>query len=471
MAHHAGRSQHRLREFLTAAFMAASLMVLHHSVPLIDVLDRFAFLFAASNSMQVTPAEPKAVVIGIDQNTFEQDFFEQSPLNRCAMAEKLRAIYAAHPAQLIIDFDLSPSLAGVLAGTADASREKACESQLYAVLQTHAMASRTILLAPAPVSNAAAQAAKQSWRSALSAQGVLFGDGMLPVQFGFVQQQYAHTGTLAAVANSGAGGVAAHDQKGSVTLHPVQRATDDTASRIVAANEGTHTALTPLNFRAYGRDVRSLSWSEWRSAAPALALEGKTVFFGAAYGSDDRFLTPIDDLYGVDLHAAAFVSLRNPISVTSAGASMLLDIVIGMIFGATVAIFWNRYLAARVQQDDAHQGRRAFAFLWLWGLVALYLVLLWVLMYAATYLVATFNIWTSPLPMALGMGIDAFIMGAIHAIEHAPNSASMPHVQGSSSPARLSARTAPAPVRAAELLKMTTWTLVVVYALYLIAHH
>lgn len=485
MEHHGGRLQHWVRELLTATFMAALLMVMHHKVPIIDVLDRFAFLFAASSSMQIMPAEPQAIVIGIDQKTFEQDFFEQSPLNRCVMAEKLQAIFAARPVQLVIDFDLSPSLAGLMASPPDAGREKDCESRLYEVLRTHATATRTILLEPIAVASTLGQEAKQAWRVNLSAHGILFGNGKLPVQFGFVQQQYDHKGTLAAVAHGFANDTVANHQKEPVVLGPAQHATDDKAPVMAAIDNDAH-ALKPLNFRAYGSDVRSLSWNEWRNDEAAVKLQGKTVFFGSAYDTDDRFITPIDDLYGVDLHAAAFISLRSPISVASAGWAMFLDILIGIGFGAMVARAWGLYLKAKLQQPKAHPVRHAFAFLYLWLLVATYLVTLWVLMQQTANLVAAFNIWISPLPMALGMTVDAFIMGAIHAIDHSPAShKSAMHKGKVGKQAPWSVRTArtlmdaigvvssraPAAVHLASLLKILTWAVVVSYALNIIARH
>lgn len=425
--------------------MASLLVVLHHRLPLIDTLDRFAFLFAAASTVETSADEPRTVVIGIDQKTFEHDFLEQSPLNRCVMAEKLAAIYAAQPARLVIDFDLSPSLAGILPHQQDATRELACEAELYAQLREHAATTRTVLLAPMAVASEQARAAKAAWQTSQRQRGIFFGDGALPVQFGFVQQQYLGPQTLAAVAGGGVTAASEHD----------------------AGAESAHPALQLLNFRAFAREVRSLSWDEWRRGDPVLPLAGKTVFFGAAYSSDDRFLTPIDDLYGVSLHAAGFVSLRNQISLASASWGFVADIAIGMLFGAMVAHAWKGYLRAKLSRASGERNRRAFAFVYLWLLVAVYAFTLWLLIQAALYLVAADNVWISPLPMALGMTLDAFIIGAVNALEHmSAQHRTADAIRAGDSPAATSL-----PEKFVFTMKTGFWLLIVGYAWLLIAHH
>jgi hypothetical protein len=441
--HKKGLVRHMRRELMAALFMASLLVILHHWLPLIDILDRFAFLFASSTSLQVSAEEPRTVVIGIDQKTFEQDFLERSPLDRCVMADKLGAIYADRPALLVVDFDLSPSLAGILPNEQDGDRERECEAKLYAQIDSHAAATRTVLLEPFPVANEQAQAAKVAWKAAQVRRGVFFGDGALPVQFGFVQQQYLRPQTLAAVANAN------------------PNADAD------AGAESSHSVLQLLNFRAFARDVRSLSWDDWARRSPATSLAGKNVFFGAGYGSDDRFLTPIDDLYGVNLHAAGFVSLRNPISLANAGFGFLADIGVGMLFGVPIALLWQGYVGSKLSRSGSARKWRDFAFVFLMGLLVVYAMALSGLSHAAVYLVAAKNIWISPLPMALGMTLDASIFGALNAVEHVSGRhRSTDAGKWGGDTARRSWSS-----RLVSAMKGGFWLLIVGYALLLMTHH
>ena len=53
------------------------------------------------------------------------------------------------------------------------------------------------------------------------------------------------------------------------------------------------------------------------SDAAANPADFKAVFFGAAFGEGDTFVTPLGELYGVEIHAAAFLSLLDPLSTNN----------------------------------------------------------------------------------------------------------------------------------------------------------
>lgn len=449
------------RDAIAATVLACLLGVLHHHLPVIDILDKFAFLFAASNTMTSPAADAATVVLGIDQKSFERDFLEQSPLDRCVLADKLRKVYAARPALLVIDFDVSPSLAGMLGSGPGRLREQACETGLYDVITAAAAdTTRTILLAPFPVDTPAAQTAKAAWRTAMSAKGIQFGVGTLPIQFGFVQQQYLQPDTLASLAHA----AKTFPRTGAAAAG----AGNHEAGTLGAAkDEPVEPRLQLLNFRAFGREVRSLSWDEWQAAATALPLADKTVFLGSNYGIDDRFVTPVDELYGVNLHAAAFVSLDAAITAVPALLALAIDIAIGIVFGWLVGVFWDGYLRA-----VGNAATRSIAFLNLWLLVLLYVGLIGMLGWVAVQLIVHANIWISPLPMALGMALDAFILGAVHAAVHAATQAAThpPSTAASLSTHGSTARTAVL-VRAQDLARTALGAGIVLYALMLIRHH
>ncbi len=458
-----GRLARLRREALAAMVLASLLVILHHIVPVIDILDKFAFLFAASNSVTAAAPDAATVVLGIDQNTFERDFLEQSPLNRCVLAEQLRTVYAERPATLVLDLDLSPSLAGVLGQGPDQRRELACEASMYGVISAALGVTRTVLLAPIIVAAPAAQAAKEAWRAGMQAKGVQFGDGTLPVQFGVVLQQYVQANTLAALAHSAPAVPASHAGSATPSTHA--------AAIHSAADSKDHEPAAPhlqlLNFRAFARDVRSLRWDEWRAAPAASPLTGKTVFMGANYGADDRFVTPIDDLYGVNLHAGAFVSLDQAITAVPGTLGLLIDIAIGVLFGRVVGIFWQRYLRA-----VAVPATRSMAFLSLMQLVLVYAALIGGLGWLAVKLIVGSNIWISPLPMALGMAADAFILGAVHAAVHATEHARGASVHGALAvaPDTLSTRDGIF-VQVQDYAKIALGAGIVAYALFLIWRH
>ena len=76
----------------------------------------------------------------------------------------------------------------------------------------------------------------------------------------------------------------------------------------------------------------------------------KAVFFGAAFGEVDTFVTPLGDLYGVEIHAAAFLSLLDPLSANNHLSEFLADIVFGFLFGFLIASCWEQYFKLRLSQ-------------------------------------------------------------------------------------------------------------------------
>ena len=97
--------------------------------------------------------------------------------------------------------------------------------------------------------------------------------------------------------------------------------------------------------------------------AAANPADFKAVFFGAAFGEGDTFVTPLGELYGVEIHAAAFLSLLDPLSTNNHLSELLADIVFGFLFGFLIAYCWERYFKLRLSQTPTIVCRRHFG----WG--------------------------------------------------------------------------------------------------------
>jgi hypothetical protein len=134
------------------------------------------------------------------------------------------------------------------------------------------------------------------------------------------------------------------------------------------------------------------------------------VFFGAAYGEGDTFVTPLGDLYGVEIHAASFLSFLDPLSADNHLAELLADIVFGFVFGFVIAFFWEQYFRLRLSDDS---DRRLIAPVVLGGLGIAVALVAFVLTIVSWLLLARFGIWSSPIPMAIGMLIESFVSGSV----------------------------------------------------------
>jgi CHASE2 domain-containing sensor protein len=395
-----------------AAFMASLVFFLDEWTAIVEVVDDVSLLFVSAMSQRAGGSRSgNTVVIGIDQDTYEGTFHDRSPLDRCAMANQLQSIYAAHPALVVIDIDISPSIAGS-SMTDDPLQDVKCESQLYETIQNQKQFDRngkslantvTVILKPFPVSDNNATKNKIAWCKKMIENGVAFGDGFMPIRLGITQRYTDHALSIAYVAK----------RAGSSRSEVVPKGTMMNCDANWNEVEFEH-KREPINFLAFSKQSESLTWKDWKEKGADIA--GKVVFYGANYGEDDRYLTPIDKLYGVNLHAAAFISIDNEIKSKKVWG-IVIDAIIGLAFSALVYIFWHLYLKAK--SNKRKPIGRELAFLFLVALAALLLPFMWAAAAFSEYLVSKHNIWISPLPMAIGMTLDAFVVGAVHAVRHA----------------------------------------------------
>ena len=138
------------------------------------------------------------------------------------------------------------------------------------------------------------------------------------------------------------------------------------------------------------------------------------VIFGARYSNDDRFLSPVGYLYGMDLHAAV---ASMPRFEANHGVAFAFDVLFGIALGLVLKRLWRRYFRWKLPAIPEHAGRPALAYLWLVGISVIYFGVVVLAMVLVVCLYA-FGVWFSPLGMALGMAVDAFVVQGVEEAQH-----------------------------------------------------
>lgn len=386
------------------------------------VFDHFSYTIASNLTLSSQKQATSSFVIGIDNETFEGNFREQSPLNRCELARQLDAIYDREPTLVVVDLDLSPTIASIKEGIGSA--DAICQERLNRrIIEAHS--TKTVLLNPFVASTREINDTRESWKREMQAAGILFGDGSLPVHIGTVQSQYLHQQTLAARAEAvyrakyldarQSGPASGLAQAGLDAGNP------DASLPALAGSEDQSvldSETKNLNFRAFGEQTQSLHWRDFESGNGVPDMRGGVVFYGANYGQDDQFLTPLDSLYGVNIHAAAFESLRAPVDRVAGWRAVCLDVLIGLVFGVFITWAWGGYFKSKLAMGaDPHVAARERA------LAARFLVYLLVgfigasvaLSMVAGVLMAHLGIWIMPVPIMIGMAFDSFVTGSVDA--------------------------------------------------------
>jgi len=421
--------RHIADEWPATLFVAAVVSLLHGQFGWFDALDGHALLAFGNMARPArgeAPATPTAVVVTIDATAAAGRYLDRSPLLRCELLADLTATYeaaaafaAAQPAArapaVVVDLDLSPSPWLERHGAQD---ERRCEAALYELLEARAGGQRpvaTVLMRPIPLGT---QGWQSDWTARMQRAGVRFGRPDVPVEFGVVTKQYVEADSLSSTALAAAGLAPPAEAPASGMRHIDPRKFE---SGLVPVAVGADAAATRAAVS------RALAEARRRGNGPV------AVFFGAGFGEADTFVTPLGELYGVELHAAGLLSQVDPLKGEDHLAALLVDVLFGFVFGFIIAACWQGYYTLRVADQAFRRQLAPLAIVVLLLLVALFALLFSL---ASLLLLHCYGIWSSPVPMAFGMLMESFVSGSVqqgtHALQHAQHVGPRPRGIGES---------------------------------------
>jgi len=405
--------------FLPALCVASIVTVLNHHTAVFDPLNAvvFAEVMSRVSYEGLFKDQPfkggSATVISIDQDSYSNAYGEQAPLNRCQLKHDLAAIYAAQPAVLVIDIDLSPARwlrNAPLPGKEEkcdasssfvqlnASCQAQCERDLYTALKAR-RPTKTILMLPLGVEDI--QEGRQSeqfgkWFSEMEQAGLQFGDPSIVETFGIVLHMRREPASFA-------------------TLVCNTMKDRPQGGRCVADEKLGRDPW--INAHTYFSNIKSLTTAQLTDKAQPVAdiMRGKAVFFGRESRQDDQYLTPVGTVNGVEIHAASFLTLTNPV-LEDHLRTFAEEVFIAILFGALIDFCWRRYFHARFSSDAR---LRLAAPAYVFGLACAYVVLVALAWVVSWYRLGHKGIWASPIELAVGMLIEAWIRGTIKGAVHA----------------------------------------------------
>ncbi len=410
-----------LKEWPSAILVAAVVFIIHQKSGWLDAVDGYAFMAIGQFGFVAEPKRSKQVVaLLIDSDTHETRYRERAPLSRCELLKDLTRLYDASPHLVAIDIDISPAIWTLsqpklptalsdenhadLAKETPWQTEIDCEENLYRLIESgkDSPKPKTVIITPFEVSDRAAdlKQRKERWQERMKKAGVKFGRAELPLNYGLVIEQYPDPTSFAAHARAA-----------------TSRAKNESRTNHIDPRQ--YARVKPVLISDLDRPTNPVDLKAILDETQAAGLRDhpyRIAFFGAAYGKDDLFLTPIGEVYGVEAQAASYLSdgLHHNSCLDFLG-----DVLIAFVFGIGIAYFWSKYFSSRFS-DDAQ--RRQLARLWIVGLVVAVVLMGFLISLLSLWLLARLGVWASPIPIAVGMLIDSFVSGsidqAIHSSEH-----------------------------------------------------
>ena len=385
---------HWLKHLLPPALFIASVVHLLHGLtvplelPARLVVSNVAAHWLAEHGVGKYPEDDDLALLKIDRQTFRERYGGRSPLDRCKLRDDLTAIIGQLDGleKLGIDFDLSP--------THDPDQDK-CANQILALLKSKPKIVSTLIL-PVDLED---RDKSGGWRADVAAAHVQLADAELDVQFGMARQHQDDRHSCPSL------GVAlGRDGPGSERQAHCLKVEAEAAS-----GHGDRFNI------AFHRLALLKHRPETVFGEQLAALKGqgvKRVILGPGYDRGDEFMTPLGLLNGVDVHAA--IALE-PHEAHDERLDFVIDVILGVAFGALVHCIWGAYFDQRL----GGTGQPGLAYKWLLLLVMLLaLAILLILPTASTIVTVAWGWWISPVPMLIGMTVDALVTGSVGAAIH-----------------------------------------------------
>ncbi|WP_397452315.1 CHASE2 domain-containing protein [Pseudomonas sp. NA-150] len=383
----------KITHHLPAALMVSALVGIgHHKYHMLDAIDGYAFLsignLAAKAASLGIKSHPTVAVVLIDQKWHEDKYRQRAPLDRCQLAIDLERIYTLFkPKLLVVDLDLSPALP--VNGDAG-GKNSGCESQLEVVLNKYHK-TPTVLMEPSQVLDTEGQKEIQEWRNRLSLV-VTFGNPTLNLSYGLLNTIGCKADSMAAAA--------------------FEKYNEPAKGENCLAKREQALRVSPGQYRSglSAVAVSDLYTCQAESKGNDDPYQLPVVFFGGSYDDSDTYLTPVGQMYGVEVHAAAYMSLLQPTDEAREVLAFVLDIVLGLLLGRFIARCWQIYFALRFSDRARNRQMAPYA---IFGLTLGLLVVVAFLTVVSFYLLRNYSIWLSPIPIAVGMLIESFFNSAI----------------------------------------------------------
>jgi len=412
---------HVFHHFLVALALASAVLILEH-YGLLNWLDSVALrtvgVMETSNPAHPSGIDAAPVPLLIGDTYFEQEFEQQSPLNRKELTRLISRIVEQKPRMLAVDIDLSPGPLGALGN--------AGQEELDALLIGTAKAGKlpVVLTLPYPVITDSLFEVKYSWVKSLCEAGVRFSFPHLVLSQGVAMRYPVLQPTLGVVAHLAITEGAPESTKevthesGVVSDVCAQIAKGPDSAVFLSKHLVMEKVLVAEELREqhpinpdYLRNVTRLQrvLTAGKIGEQLEHLEGRTVFLGSEFDARDEFLTPFGPFRGTTLHAAINYSEQHPIHASHITA-LVLDLVFGIIAGFIFGAIWERTNRASAKLAAHPDAWRSWlrARVWLAMALAILAIMLIGLFYGSAVLLSH-NLWNNPGPMIIGVFVKSLL--------------------------------------------------------------
>ncbi len=392
---------------LPAIFWACLVYIGHHALPIVfDAPDQIAYSLiqnVLAGKAQNSTEKKGLVALVSDQTFYGAPYYGEEPTQRCAVLESLQKIVIHNPKALVVDINLSPTYRDLLAPSNGINLNN-CQNHLEQFLIQTSTQFPVLLIDPMqfPVDSDTTLDHRIAWRKSMEKKGLHFGHA--DIQHSMLSALTHYTLTPAKL-EGGKRSENKTEQGMNYRLCQLLECNKELAKEL-PLKEGVHL----INYTAFAKffDTKFTEHIEFTD------IKNKIVYFGFGVQGQDQRTTPIGEAYGVQVHAAYYASMVEPIKIYG-----WLDIIGDVLIGILISSFGNklieRFLARKKEEINTAEHLHPFnlnvryAYLNVIYLVAFaFIAALAVMTISYLFLASSFRVWSSPLVMIFAMYLDLF---------------------------------------------------------------
>jgi hypothetical protein len=349
-----------------------------------SILKILSSLHTESKSI-VLKSHSNSIVLILDDLYYEKYFNATSPLDTKELSYILEKIAIQKPKAIVLDFDISPDYnfknpkIGFEARDIDTTLAKI-------------QASGTKILLPFSFTAETEEnkKTKQDWFEYICSKDITLGIPTLKENFGVSLLYFGFSEHISNLAHS-------HSDSSICSKIVAKTKISDIKDEYTQTLKKDKEELS-INFTGIQKRTFYLSTKE---QLENIDIKDKTVFLGGSYGYSDKYLIPGTEVNGVEILEAIYYTLSHRIEEADIFLSSIIDILNGLAFGWIL----NRLLLMRKKQF----ARTHYEIYTLLNLFIFGVLISWIgfsLQISATVF-ESFYIWLNPIPIILGMFIDA----------------------------------------------------------------
>lgn len=325
-----------------------------------------------------------SVVILFSNELFEKEFNSQTPLNKDILAVFIEKILKQKPKNLIFDLDISPDYNFIQ--QIDNKKE-----YLYDILVKYSNETNIILPFAFIAQTTENKNLKYKWFKNMCTNNIQFGFPFIFSENGSVLQYKNYNNHISLVSYN-------NKSKDYICYENIDNFNNFDSIIKKHFHEFSSIKSIPINYQKINDSTILLNDF---NQINDFDFKNKTIFIGGGYGFDDKYITPQGEKFGVEILNSIFYTLNHKINHASLLQTVIIfDIILGLSFGTFITFILKKRGNAKFESSITFYNLLLVIIMIIYFIISLNIT---------AYLFHNMYLWINPIPLLLGMFIDAII--------------------------------------------------------------